>query len=215
MATTYVMEQRTKAAVTPRAIEDAKKRALQLMQEAYSAKPTPIDGQITLICMSGRISRGYDKLAIARRAGDSASVKKLEQGIAKLTDLYNAAQKAAENAAADWAAMAAAAGVTVDPMSVYPAQCECDACQAERAHKSNSWLRDAMTEAVYDFLAPNSFDVPPALLLIRDAGNKDTRDRIWAHLKRIADCGEAYIKDCRDRGVQPNWRSVLFPPEGE
>lgn len=212
MATTATM---TKPVITPRAIEDAKRRAAQLMQEAYAAKPTPIDGQITLICLSGRIARGYDKLAIARRAGDAASIKKLEAGIRQLTDMYNAATKAAEDAAADWAAMAAAAGATVDPTSVYLPQCDCETCQAERARKSGYWFRDAYTAVVYDALAPNSFDFPPLLELVRDAKNPDARDRIWAHLKRIFDAAEAYNKDCRDRGVQPNWRSALCPAEGE
>ncbi len=199
------MDQRTKAAVTPRAIEDARQRAINLLRDAYTAKPTPIDGQTVLICMTGRIARGYDKLAIARRAGDAAAIKKLEQGIGKLTDLYNA----------DWAAMAAAAGVTVDPASIYPPDCDCETCQAERARKSGYFYRDCYTAMVYDALAPNSFDFPPLLELVRDAKNPDARDRIWAHLKRILDAAEAYNKDCRDRGVQPNWRAALCPAEGE
>ena len=68
MATAYQIAERTKAAVTPRAIEQAKARAIELMREAYCAKPVPIEGQLQLICLSGRIARGYDKLAIARRS---------------------------------------------------------------------------------------------------------------------------------------------------
>jgi len=212
MATTATM---TKPVITPRAIEDAKRRAVQLLGEAYSPKATPIDGNITMICLNGRISRGYDKLAIARRAGDAAAIKKLEAGIAKLQDLYNAAQKAAETAAADWAAMAAAAGATIDPTSIYPPECDCEACKAERAQKSGYWYRDTYTAMVYDALAPNSFDFPPLLELVRGAKNPDARDRIWVHLKRILDAAEAYNKDCADRGVQPNWRLALCPAEGE
>ena len=215
MATAYQIAERTKAAVTPRAIEQAKARAIELMREAYCAKPVPIEGQLQLICLSGRIARGYDKLAIARRSDNAAAVKKLEAGVKMLTDQYQAATKAAEMAASDWAALAAAVGVTVNPMDVYQPACECETCQANAKRANQFDMRDVYRDVVFDFLAPNSFDVPPALLLIRDAKSPEARDRIWAHLKRIADCGEAYIKDCADRGVQPNWRSVLFPPEGE
>lgn len=204
----------TKPVITPRAIEEAKARAVQLLKEAYCAKPTPIDGNIAMICLAGRISRGYDKLAIARRAGDAAAIRKLESGIAQLTAMYNNAAKAAEQAASDWAAMAAAAGVTVDPASIYPPECDCETCQAERARKSGYWWRDAYTGVVYDSLAPNPFDFPPLLQLVRDAKSPDARDRIWAHLKRMLDAAEAYNRDCKDRGVQPNWRAALCPAEG-
>jgi hypothetical protein len=215
MATAYEVKERTKAAITPRAIEDAKARAVQLLKEAYTAKPTPIDGQLTLICWNGRIARGYDKLAIARRAGDAAAIKKLQQGLAKLEAMYTAAQKAAEQAASDWAAMAAAAGAKADPATIYPPDCDCETCRVERGRKSKWQFRDAYTYAVYDFLAPNSFDLPPVVKLIRDAKSPDARDCIWAHLKRIADCAEAYAAECKDQGIVPNWRAALFPAEGE
>lgn len=218
MATTYEVKKRIANVVTPRAIEDAKDRAVNLLREAYVPKPVSIDGHPTVICWNGRIARGYDKLAIARRAGDAAAIRKLEQGIKKLEEMYIAAQKAAEQAASDWAAMATAAGQTVDPNSIYPPECmecTCETCKAERSQKSAYWFRDTYTAVLYDALAPNSFDFPPLLQLVRDAKNADARDRIWAHLKRILDAAEAYNKDCRDRGVQPNWRAALCPAEGE
>lgn len=211
MATAFVTEQRVKAAVTPRAIEQAKARAIELMKEAYCAKPVPIEGQLTMICLSGRIARGYDKLAIARRSDNAAAVKKLEQGVKMLTDQYQAAIKAAEMAASDWAAMAAAAGVTVNPMDVYQAACECETCQANAKRRDQFNMRDVYRDVVFDFLAPNSFDVPPLVALMRDAKDKDQRDILWAHLKRIWDAAEGYIKACEQEGKKPNWRVALFP----
>lgn len=214
MATTYEVKERTKNAITPRAIADAKARAVELLREAYVPKPVPIDGTLTVICWNGRIARGYDKLAIARRAGDAASIKKLEQGIAKLQDMYVVAQKAAEQAASDWAAMATAAGTAVEPASIYPPECmecTCATCSAERNRKTDYQFRDIYTSVVYDLLAPTSFDMPPVVSLIEHAGDKDTRDIIWAHLKRIADAARAYDKACRDQGKTPNWRLALCP----
>ena len=196
-------------------LDHARTAAVTALAAAYSPQPVKQpDGTTLQLCWSGRIARAYDKLAIARIARDTAAVKAIEGGIAMLTAKYTEAQKAAEDAAAQWAALAAAGGVTVDPMSVYPATCTCDGCQAAAAWHDHNEARGRYSDALYNLLAPNSSDRPPLYELLEAFGKTEKdRDRFWAAMKTIYDTAGAYAAACKAAGVQPNWRAALWPGE--
>ena len=201
-------------AVTPNAIAQAKARAVELSLAAYAPQPVAQpDGSVLSLCWKGRIARGYERLAAARAAKETAKVEALQKAIRGLEAQYNAAADVAERAAADWAAMAAAAGVIVDAQEVYPPECQCEGCRMQRAYHDHNEARGAYSDALYALLAPNSFETPPILELLADAQNEASRDRLWTHLKRIRDLGNAYIAACMAAGTRPNWRVALFPGE--
>ena len=198
-------------------IDQAKQRAIAALAAAYSPQPVKQpDGPPLLLCWAGRIARAYDKLAIARIARDSKSVETLQSGINQLTARYNEAVKMAEDAAAQWAALAAAAGVTVQPTDVYPPTCTCEGCQAAQQYQDKVQWRATYVSVLYDFIAPTSADTPPVIELMRqlrnNKGDKEAQDRFWVHMRRISDAGEAYAKACAEAGVRPNWRA-LWPDE--
>ena len=197
-----------------RAIEAAKQEAVRLLGLAYQPQPVPQpDGTTLHLCLAGRIARACDKLAAARRAGDVAAARKIEAAYTALRSQYNAATEAAERAASAWAALATAQGVTVDPVSIYPPPCRCEACVAQQAHMSHQSARDVYTNALYEAIAPNSAMTPPLVDLVRrvKAGDKDANRQLWAHLGRIADTSDAYLAACADAQVSPNWRLALYP----
>ena len=208
----------TKQPVTQTKIDQAKQRAIAALAAAYSPQPVKQpDGPPLLLCWAGRIARAYDKLAIARIARDSKSVETLQSGINQLTARYNEAQKAAEDAAAQWAALAAAAGVTVQPTDVYPPTCTCEGCQAAQQYQDKVQWRATYVSVLYDFIAPTSADTPPVIALLRrlrdNKNDREASDLLWVHLRRISDAGEAYAKACKEADVRPNWRA-LWPDEG-
>jgi hypothetical protein len=218
MATLTKQRDAVNNAITPNRIEQAKAKAVAACAAAYSAQPVPQpDGTTFALCWSGRIARGYDKLAIARIAKDGATVKALESGIQALQAKATAAQKAAEDAASAWAALAAATGVTVQPTDVYPPTCTCEGCQAQKNYQDKVQWRAVYVTCLYDFIAPTSADTPPIIDLLRrlrnNKGDKDASDRLWAHLRRISDAGEAYARACSDAAVRPNWRALW--PDGD
>ena len=201
-----------------RAIEAAKREAVRLLGLAYQPQPVPQpDGTTLHLCLAGRIGRAYDKLAIARRADNAAAVAKIEPALKALRSQYDAAIKAAEDAASNWAALATAQGVTVDPASIYPRACRCEACVAQRAYQSHQSARAVYTTVLYDLVAPNSTSTPPIIALARQvrAGDKDANRQLWVHLVRIADAAAMYVESCNDAGVSPNWRLALYPGEDE
>ena len=197
-----------------RAIEAAKREAVRLLGLAYTPQPVPQPGGATLhLCLAGRIARACDKLAAARRAGDADAVRKIEAAYTALRGQYNAATEAAERAASAWAALATAQGVTVDPASIYPPDCRCEACVAQRAYQSHQGARAVYTSVLYDLVAPNSATTPPLIALARQvrAGDKDANRQLWVHLGKIADAADAYLAACSDAQVSPNWRLALYP----
>ena len=198
-------------------IDQARAEAERLL--ALAALPQPVkqpDGTTLMLCWAARVSRAYDKLAIARIAGDADSVRRLDSAVKQLRAQYNAALAAGENAAAAWAALAMAQGLTVDPQAVYPAPCSCEGCKAQAAHQNHQAMRAAYTTALYEFAAPNSWTTPPLIDLAQrvKAGDQEANRQLWVHLVRIADAGAAYIAACNDAQVSPNWRLALYPGEG-
>ena len=198
-------------------IDQAKAAAIAACAAAYSPQPVKQpDGPPLLLCWAGRIARAYDKLAIARIARDSKSVETLQSGINQLTARYNEAVKMAEDAAAQWAALAAAAGVTVQPTDVYPPTCTCEGCRAAQQYQDKVQWRATYVSTLYDLIAPTSADTPPVIELMRQLRNnkndKEAQDRFWTHMRRISDAGEAYAKACAEAGVRPNWRA-LWPDD--
>lgn len=203
-------------------LDHARAAAVTALAAAYTphAVEQPGGAPPLHLCWSGRIARAYDRLAAARedakRRGDKddATVKAIQKSIDALTAKYTEAQKAAEDAAAQWAALAAAGGVTVDPMSVYPATCTCDGCQAAAAWHDHNEARGRYSDALYNLLAPNSSDRPPLYELLEAFGKTEKdRDRFWAAMKTIYDTAGAYAAACKAAGVQPNWRAALWPGE--
>lgn len=191
-----------------------RQRAVDLCAVAYGPQPVPQpDGATLHLCWNGRIARGYERLAEARNNRDADRIRTLENAIKSLEAKYNDAANAAEAAASQWAAMAAAGGVTAQPMDCYPPQCQCDGCRMGRAWQDHNIARAQYSEALYAFLAPTSVDTPPALELLQRFGSDGAKDAFWNHMKRIYETGEAYIAACKAAGVRPNWRAALFPGE--
>ena len=204
----------TAVVVDMRAIEAARLEALRLLTIAYTPQPVKQpDGGTLHLCLSGRIARAYDKLAIARRADNAAAIAKIEPALKALRSQYEAACAAAENAASNWAALATAQGVTVDPASIYPPTCQCDACTAQRAYQSHQGARAIYTSVLYEFAAPTSATTPPLVDLVRQvkAGDTAANRQLWIHLGRILDAANLYMAACTDAGVSPNWRLALYP----
>jgi len=211
-----IEQQATKetGAITPNAIAQAKARAVELSLAAYAPQPVKQpDGSTLPLCWNGRIARGYEKLAVARAERHTALIQTIQTTLRGFEQQYNAAANAAEQAASTWAAMAAAAGITVDPTEVYPPPCDCEGCRMQRLYHDHNEARGAYSDALYALLAPNSFETPPILELLADAQNETSRDRLWVHLKRISDFGSAYIAACTAAGTRPNWRVAMFPGE--
>ena len=214
----------TKEPITQTKIDQARETAVAALAAAYTphAVEQPGGAPPLYLCWSGRIARAYDRLAAARedakRRGDKddATVKAIQKSIDALTAKYAAAQRTAEDAAANWAALAAAGDVTVDPMSVYPAACTCDGCKAAAARHDHNEARGKYSDALYNLLAPNSSDRPSLYELLEafDKSTKD-RDRFWAAMKTIYDTAGAYAAACKAAGVQPNWRAALWPGEAD
>ena len=198
-------------------IDQAKAAAVAACLAAYAPQPVKQpDGTTLQLCWNGRIARAYDKLAIARIARDTKAIDALQNGVNALTAKYNEAIKAAEDAAAQWAALAAAGGVTVQPMDVYPPTCTCEGCQAQAQYQDKVQWRAIYVTCLYDFIAPTSADTPPVIELMRrlrdNKNDKEAQDMFWVHMRRTSDAGEAYAKACKDADVRPNWRA-LWPDE--
>ena len=204
-------------------VDAAKAAAVAALAAAYTPHEVeqPNGAAPLLLCWSGRIARAYDKLAAARedakRRGDKddPTVKAIENAVRKLQASYTAAATAAEDAAATWAALAAADGVTVDPTSIYPAACTCDGCKTAALWHDHNAARGNYSDALYALLAPDPGTRPPLFDLLEDFGKSEKdRDRFWAAMKGIYDAAGAYAAACKAAGVQPNWRAALYPGEG-
>ena len=208
---------------TTNRIDQAKAAAVVALNAAYLPQPVPQPNGAPplLLCWNGRIARAYDKLAGARedakRRGDKddPTVKAIEAAVRKLEASYNEAASAAEDAAATWAALAAADGVTVDPMSIYPAPCTCDGCRTAALWRDHNAARGAYSDALYALLAPDPGTRPPLYALLEAFGKSERdRDRFWAAMKGLYDAAGAYAAACKAAGVQPNWRAAMWPGEG-
>lgn len=202
-------------------VDAARAAAVAALTAAYlpHAVAQP-DGPPLMLCWSGRIARAYDKLAAARedakRRGqpDDATVKAIEAAIRKLEASRSAAASAAEDAASTWAALATAAGQSIDPASIYPPACTCDGCKTAALWHDHNEARGKYSDALYALLAPNSSDRPPLYELLEAFGKgEQERDRFWAAMKTIYDTAGAYAAACKAAGVQPNWRAALWPGE--
>ena len=212
----------TKEPITQTKIDQAQATAVAALAAAYTphAVEQPGGAPPLYLCWSGRIARAYDRLAAARadakRRGDKddATVKAIQKSIDMLTAKYAEAQRLAEDAAATWAALAAAEGVTVDPASIYPAACTCDGCKTAALWHDHNEARGNYSDALYRLLAPDPGTRPPLYALLEDFGkSKQDADRFWAAMKTIYDSAKAYDAACKAAGVQPNWRAALWPGE--
>ena len=212
----------TKEPITQTKIDQAREAAVAALLAAYTphAVEQPGGAPPLHLCWSGRIARAYDRLAAARadakRRGDKddATVKAIQKSIDMLTAKYAEAQRLAEDAAATWAALAAAEGVTVDPASIYPAACTCDGCKTAALWHDHNEARGNYSDALYRLLAPDPGTRPPLYALLEDFGkSKQDADRFWAAMKTIYDSAKAYDAACKAAGVQPNWRAALWPGE--
>jgi hypothetical protein len=207
---------------TDNRVDAAHAAAVAAMAAAYTPHPVAQpDGATLQLCWSGRVARAYDKLAAARedakRRGDThdPTVKAITAAVRKLEASYSAAIAAAEDAAATWAALAAAEGVTVDPASIYPTPCTCDGCKTAQLWHDHNEARGKYSDALYNLLAPDPGTRPPLYELLEAFGkSKQDADRFWAAMKTIYDSAKAYDAACKAAGVQANWRAALWPREG-
>ena len=205
----------TMMGVSNRQIEQAQAKARDLCAEAYAPQPVKqTDGSLLPLCWSGRIARGYDKLAIARIAADEPAIRKIETALAQLQAKADAAFDAAETAKRAWVAMATAAGQTADVDAVYPPKCTCAACTAASAWQSHQEFRRVYTAVLYELLAPDPVTTPPLIVCLFDLKDKATQDQFWTMLGRVRDAANAYLQACAAADVQPNWRLAMYPGEG-
>ena len=208
---------------TENRVDAARATAIAALAAAYTphAVEQPNGAPPLMLCWNGRIARAYDKLAAAREDArrrnepNDPTVKAIENAVRKLEASYNEAIATAETAAATWAALAAADGVTVDPTSIYPAACTCDGCKAAALWHDHNEARGNYSDALYRLLAPNPMDRPPLYELLESFGkSKADADRFWAAMKNIYDTAKAYDAACKAASVAPNWRAALWPGEG-
>jgi len=206
--------------VTVNRIDQARETAVAALLAAYTphAVEQPGGAPPLMLCWSGRIARAYDRLAAARedakRRGDKddATVNAIQKSIDALAAKYAEAQRIAEDAASNWAALAAAGGVTVDPTSVYPPACTCDGCKTAAAWHDHNEARGKYSDALYNLLAPNSSDRPPLFQMLEDfTKSEQDRDRFWAAMKGLYASAKGYDAACKAAGVQANWRMAMAP----
>ncbi len=196
--------------ITPSKIKQAEAEAIRLCNAAFA--PSPVlqpDGSTIDLCWSGRIARAYERLAAERIARNTPAVKAIEAKVKEFEREYNAAHNAAQTAASHWASLCTAAGMTFDAMSVYPTECTCAGCTAQRLLVDRRSAEAKLSIAIYALMAPNDADVPPIITLLRKANEAPARDELWSYWKRILDAGEEYIAACKQDSVSPNWRLVL------
>ena len=204
---------------TDNRIDAARAAAVDALAAAYLphdvAQP---DGTTLQLCWAGRIARAYDKLAAARedakRRGskDDATVKAIEAAIRKLEASYSAAASAAEDAASTWAALATAAGQSIDPASIYPPACPCDGCKTAALWHDHNEARGKYSDALYSLLAPESSARPPLFQMLEDfTKSEQDRDRFWAAMKGLYASAKSYDAACKAAGVAPNWRMAMAP----
>ena len=203
-----------------RRIDAARAAAVVALGNAYLPHEVEQPGGAPplLLCWAGRIARAYDKLATARedarRRGskDDPAVKAIEAAIRKLEASYTAAASAAEDAASTWAALATAAGQSIDPASIYPPACTCDGCKTAALWHDHNEARGKYSDALYNLLAPNNSDRPPLFTLLEDFNKTEKdRERFWAAMKTIYDSAKGYDAACKAAGVQANWRMAMAP----
>lgn len=205
----------TMMGVTQNQIDTAKTNAIDLCKLAYAPQPVAQpDGTTLALCWSGRIARGYDKLAIARIAKDEPSIRKIETALTQLQATATAAFDAAESAKRTWQAMATAAGQSADVDTVYPPKCTCAACTAAAAYRSHHEFRHVYTAVLYEFLAPDPVTTPPLIVCLFNLKDKAVQDQFWTMLGRVRDAANAYLQACAAADVQPNWRLAMYPGEG-
>jgi len=191
-------------------IETAYQTACAACAAAYSAQPVrQPDGSTLLLCMAGRVSRAFERLAAAQLAGQDTT--RLREGIDVLSKAAQKAMKDAASAASAWAATAAAVGETVEPLQCYPPPCTCIGCQGEQQRQQVATTRAQATEAIYALLDGYGSDAPRLLGYVDGASETKQRDLLWASLKRIADAMIAYRSACAAVGDQPDWRGLLCP----
>ncbi len=198
-----------KPAITTERIDAAKAKAINLCAEAYAPKPIPQpDGSTLSLCWHGRILRAIDVLDDVRKAGDVARMAKVQSTLKAFRESYDTAAKAAENAAADWAALCTAGGIACDPLEVYPPDCDCIMCRKQR---SMGMYRSAVVRArmaVEAFLCPG-VDTPPVVTLTETAKDASSRDHIYRHLVGIAKAFRDYEGAAKEAGITVDWRELL------
>jgi len=212
--------ERTDSKVDTRRIDAARAAAVVALGNAYLPHEVEQPGGAPplLLCWAGRIARAYDKLAAARedakRRGqpDDATVKAIEAAIRKLEASYTAAASAAEDAASTWAALATAAGQSIDPASIYPPACTCDGCKTAALWHDHNEARGKYSDALYALLAPEPSARPPLFQMLEDfTKSEQDRDRFWAAMKGLYASAKGYDAACKAAGVQPNWRMAMAP----
>jgi hypothetical protein len=201
-------------------IDQAKAAAIAALAAAYTphAVEQPGGAPPLHLCWAGRIARAYDRLAAARedakRRGDKddATVKAIQKSIDALTAKYAEAQRTAEDAASTWAALATAAGQSIDPASIYPPACTCDGCKTAALWHDHNEARGKYSDALYALLAPEPSARPPLFQMLEDfTKSEQDRDRFWAAMKGLYASAKGYDAACKAAGVQPNWRMAMAP----
>lgn len=199
----------TPTAVTPRQISDAKAKARELAALAWLPQPVKQrDGSTLDLCWRGRIHRAIKMLADARNTGDKNLEAQVRAALEKLNSDANAAEAAAEKAITDYSALCALANVEIE--NLYPNECMCDGCMESGSLHKLATAEGNLRRAIWMFLGPARVgEMPEIVELVRKASDEKVRDRMWRHLKNIADAMQVYDDICRQTGTDPRWAEVM------
>ena len=188
-------------------VDSAWQRAVSACSAAFSAQPVKqADGSTMLLCWSGRVARGLDRIQAMKANGEDTT--RIEAAMATLGSSARAAMRVAQDAAEAWATTARAVGQDVDPLACYPAPCQCEGCRNQNLWQAMKNAEDKARDAVAFLLAGS--DVEPRLLgYIAGATDAQQRDLLWHALKRIADAMTTYRDAAQAAGEAPDWARVL------
>lgn len=197
------MARTTGPVITPALLTTAEQEARTLLQQVYTPQPVKQpDGAVLLLCGMSRLDRAMARAAAERAGGNGARADQLDAAIATLQAQYLAACDKAEAAAAQWAAMAAAAGVSVDPNAVYPEPCTCVGCAENRLRHDLATAQAKVHLTIAQLVTHDDAGaVPPVVSLMAQAAtDAKARDQLWWHLKRIADALQGYAEAAKAAG---------------
>lgn len=188
-------------------VDTAWQRARDAAALAYSAQPVKQpDGTVLNLCLSARVSRGFDRIAAARAAGEDTT--KLQAAVDALSAAAMQAMKAAQAEAEQWAATAKAVGQDVDPLAAYPPECDCAGCSTWRQRQAVDIARADLQVALSFLLAGNEGGAPRLLGYMAGARDAEQRDLLWRALKNISDAMTVYQQAAGAAGEPVTWPEV-------
>ena len=192
--------------VTPRMVEDARRKAMDLMDVAYAPHDVPQpDGSTLALCLQGRLDRAYRLMGEADRAGDRALLERYAAATRALSAQVKEWSAKATAAAAKYTELALAAGMPADNLP--PPPCTCEGCQIRVKQAEFFEAVAALRTAVFALLTPK--DVDDTLPVLASLVSEGASDAVAKHVQRIAEAQQRYAAACTAFERSPNWERVL------